>query len=153
MNKLHPLILTPEKKEILISKMLYSFLWLPDEVRASHEIEVFVDYLFSGTRSAFWEIGNFDGIVGFYDILPEYKCVFLARLWHRSAWSHSLVREIKDLALKFRADQRMRRISLATPDERLGKLARLIGFRAEGTQKNAFRFERKLYTQFLYRLI
>ena len=149
---LNKLILTPEKRDILKSKMFYSFLWIPDEARTERAIDLFIDYLFSGTASVFYEIGNFDGIVGFYDIIPEYKCAFLARLWNRALWTPSLAKEIKAMISEFRQTLKMKRIGLATADERLGKFAKLMGFKAEGTQKNNFRFEGKFYTTYLYRL-
>jgi hypothetical protein len=153
---LKPLILTPEKRAILKSKMLLTFLWIPDDARDERGIDIFLDYLFSGKtdrESVFYEIGNFDGIVGFYDIIPEYKCVFLARLWNRVLWTHSLVREIEDLVWQFKRDYKIKRISLATPDERLGKFVKMIGMKQEGSQKFGFRFEEKLYPTFLFRLV
>lgn len=150
---LKPLFLTPEKRHILMSKMIISFLWIPDEIRTEEGINDLIDYLFYGQKPVFYEIGNFGGIIGFYDILPEYKCTFLSRLWNRTLWTHGLVREIKDMVWQFKRDYKIKRISLATPDERLVKFAKILGFRVEGTQRYGFRFDGKLYTQYLLRIV
>jgi len=148
-----------EKIKILADKMLIGYLWLPDEMRNKDGILLTINILFprmpEGVVSGniHYEIGNFGGLLSVYSILPGYKCDLFLRLWDPSLWGATLVRDIRYLLATIMREAKVKRMAFQSPDERYLKLMKMIGFKVEGTQKNAFMFDGKLYTNYLYRKI
>ena len=126
--------------------MLKEYLWISDEYRTDGAADLILAQYFSGyTFNVFYEIGDFQAIIGFTDILPEFKCNMTFKIWDKSIWNKTLVkagREITDLFLKEFA---LKRISSATADERILRMGKMIGFVEEGRQPDAFRWNKKFY--------
>lgn len=143
---------TKDKMSALLNMLLDMPLYVPDEVRDPNKISVFLASCFSGNIfNRFYELGDFQGWMGFTNILPEYKCDIIFKLWDRNLWGLPFARELKSFINFFMKTFKLKRIGAATPDKIFIKMGRILGFKAEGTQKNAFMWEGKLYNNILLR--
>lgn len=150
----HP---TEEKLTALVSKYMNNFLYAADEERDPARLWRHIAHYFPPngyplppTLSLFYEIGKFDGILGFHEIHPSYKCSATIELWNPKLWGTEFARELKDLVNLVIDEFYLKRMDASSPDKRMVKMAKIAGFKTEGAQKNAFMWDGKLYT--LYRL-
>ena len=121
-------------------------LWLSDEYRSEPTIREAVHNYFSGnTFNVFYEAGDFQGLVGFKNIIPEFKCEMTFKIWDKSLWSKTLVRAGRDLTELYMKEFKLKRISSATADDRIRRMAEMIGFVVEGKQPNSFKWNNKFY--------
>ena len=121
-------------------------LWLSDEYRTPQAINALATSYFSGLAfNIFYEIGDFQGLIGFQNILPEFKCAMTFKIWDKDLWGKTLVRAGKNLVELFIREFRLKRISSVTADDRIKRMAEMIGFEVEGEQPDAFRWNNKFY--------
>ena len=116
-----------------------------DEVR-------FPGAVFSGLMRIFdpagpheiWEIGD-DGLLIFRDIADGFKAQMSWILWDTKMWGKDIVRESKRHIEDFANRRKLHKIETQTADERVVKLARLLGFETEGYRTESFLREGKRY--------
>jgi hypothetical protein len=144
------MIWTPEKLEKFAHYMLTRPLYLSDECRT---IETITSMIQTYPPSLFFEIGDFQGILAFRYIYPEFKAGFLWKLWDKSIFSHNLVKDVRKLIDLVMNEYKLKRLELTTADEKWHKGLRLGGFKLEGTHPNAFLWDGKLYTVFSYAIV
>ena len=127
------------------------YLYLDDEFRNASTIQQIVgNYMSGNSLNIFYEIGDFQGLTGFTHIVPGFKAGILFKLWDKKLWGKDTARKMIDLAVMVMDEFKLKRIYLDTPDERMMKMAKLIGFKLEGEAPMAFRWNQKFYT--LYHL-
>ena len=145
---------TKDKMTALLNILLEMPLYVPDEVRDPDKIAVFLAACHSENMfNRFYELGNFQGWMGFSNILPEYKCDIIFKLWDKELWGLPFARELKSFINFFMKTFKLKRMGAATPDPVFIQMGRIMGFKVEGTQKNAFMWEGKLYNNILLRKI
>ena len=152
---------TQEKLESLSRKLYLNYLWLPDEYRTPKGIEATMQYLFPygvdkeiRPMNIFYEMGEFQGLLGFVNMIPEYRAELFVKIWDKAIFGPDLAREGKALVKRFMREWKLIRLGFSTPDERNGNfIARLLGLKNEGTQGKAFKFDGKFFTNHLYRRI
>lgn len=146
-----------EKLQHLAVKLINGYLYLPDEQRNGNNVFRLMSWLFPADRSEnkpwhiWYELGNFDGVLGFTDILKKYRADFVAFLWGKDVWGPDLARDIKTLVGRFMKDYGVRRLGFETADRRAARWARTLGFKQEGTKAIGFRHDGKDYTLTLLR--
>lgn len=155
---LHLFCPTIEKLRFIANKFQTGFLYAPDELRSSEKIVSLMAHLFPYAIEpslrpfhVYYEIGNFDGLVGFTNIIPEYRCGSFLKIWNPEIWGPTLARDLTELADRFMQEYHIKRMELETADERMAKVAKICGLRQEGTKALGFRFDGKLYTSFMLR--
>ena len=127
------------------------YLYLDDEFRNTNAIQQIVsNYLNGNSLNIFYEIGDFQGLTGFTRVTPGFKAGVLFKLWDKELWGKNTARKMIELADMIMDEFKLKRIYLDTPDERMMKMAKLIGFELEGKAPMAFRWNQKFYT--LYHL-
>jgi len=151
---------TTEKLESIATKLSVNYLYLPDEMRTPEMIMLTMNALFPYSLPeqvrplhVYYEIGDFGGLLGFCNIIPEYKADLWTKLWDKKYWGPTLARDTKVLINRFMKEWKLKRLSLSSPDERVIKFAKMWGMKAEGTQSKFFRFDNRLYTNYLFRRI
>lgn len=157
---LHLFSPTIEKIQFIADKFANGFLYIPDELRTPEKITALMAHLFPYATDpayrpfhVYYEIGNFDGLVGFTNIIPEYRCGSFLKIWNPAVWGPTLARDLTELADRFMQEYHIKRMELETADERMVKVAKICGLKQEGTKALGFRFENKLYTSYLLRKI
>jgi len=125
-------------------------LWLSDEYRTEQGIDAIIDSYFRGYRfNIFYEAGDFQALIGFMDILPEFKCEITLKLIDKHLWGADFVRASKELVELFMKEMRLKRISIETADKRIVKMAKMVGFVDEGKRPNDLRWENRFYNKYL----
>jgi len=119
---------------------------LSDELRNYDIIWALIFQLFYGKEiNLFYSIGDFQGVIGFLNILPSWKCSVMLKLWDSKVWKKSLVRDgIKLIDRLFNAFKLIR-METSSPDPRIVKIAKLVGFKEEGVKQKAFKWDGKLF--------
>jgi hypothetical protein len=132
------------------NRLLKDFLYLQDEYRNDGAVQAILQGFFSGNKvNLCYEMGDFQGIVGFTGIMPEYKCGVFLKIWDKELHGKELIRELQELSDIIMDTFKLRRMTVDTPDRRMVKFAQLAGFKVEGTQKLCFRWNDKLYTNYI----
>ena len=139
-----------EKAVEFSRKLMEEFLYLQDEYRFPNIVRGITEGFFSDNRvNLCYEMGDFQGVVGFTDIIPEYKCGVFLKIWDKELFGKDLIRELRELADFIMDSFQLRRMTVDTPDRRMVKFAKLAGFNVEGTQKMCFRWNGRLYTNYI----
>ena len=134
-----------EKVKIFSHKLLHEYLYLSDEYRDPQKIEVLLRIYLSGVASIFYELPNFGGLIGFINIVPEYKAEITFKLWDRTLWGPTFLRELRDLTEMMMDELRLIRLYSNTPDKKMEKMAHLCGFKTECAQRYGFRWNGRYY--------
>ena len=149
---------TIEKLQFIANKFATGFLYIPDELRSPQKVFELMAHLFPYAIEpalrpfhVYYEIGRFDGLVGFTNIIPEYRCGSFLKIWNKDIWGPTLARDLTELADRFMQEYHIKRMELETADERMVKVAKICGLKQEGTKALGFRFDGKLYTSYMLR--
>jgi hypothetical protein len=78
------------------------------------------------------------GVFILRDISDGFKCYLSFILWDKSLWGKDILREGKAKIEEVAAAHGLVKIETQTADERVVKLARLLGFETEGYRENSF---------------
>lgn len=125
-------------------------LWLSDEYRTTKAIDLIITSYFSGfTLNVFYEWKDFGALIGFMDILPEFKCSITLKLIDPKIWGADFVRASRELIDMFMKNVRLRRISIETADPRIERMARWAGFVIEGKRPDDLRWDKKYYPKYI----
>ena len=135
------------KKVVKFKKMLHDrYLWVSDEYRSMGAIDYIVNSYFSGTEcTVVYEVGDFQGVLAFVNIIPEFKAEVMFKIWDKDLWKKSFVRagrEILDLYMK---EFRLKRLGTSTADPKMEKFCHMFGFDSEGYHPYSFRWRGKYY--------
>jgi RimJ/RimL family protein N-acetyltransferase len=151
---------TIEKLQFIANKFATGFLYIPDELRSPQKVFELMAHLFPYAVEpalrpfhVYYEIGRFDGLIGFTNIMPEYKCGVLFKIWNPTIWGATLARGLAELTDRFMQEYHIKRMEVETVDERMVKMGKICGFKQEGTKAMGFRFDGKFYTAFMLRKI
>jgi RimJ/RimL family protein N-acetyltransferase len=149
---------TIEKLQFIANKFATGFLYIPDELRSPQKVFELMAHLFPYAVEpalrpfhVYYEIGRFDGLVGFTNIIPEYRCGSFLKIWNKDIWGPTLARDLTELADRFMQEYHIKRMELETADERMVKVAKICGLKQEGTKALGFRFDGRLYTSYMLR--
>lgn len=139
-----------KKLERLKKHLENRYLYTSDEYRSKENIHVTVMNYFAGhTFSIFYEIGDFQGLMGFTNIIPEYKCDVTIKLWDEKIWSKEFARAAKNLIDLYMKEFKLKRMSSETADEKIIKMSEMAGFKVEGQQPYGFKWKGKFYDLYL----
>lgn len=131
------------KKWAEFKKMLKTrYLYLDDEYRKDETIDNMMLMFYSG---AFYEIGDFQGLVGFTSVFQNNKCSLAFKIWDKNLFGHNLVKECKRLIDIYFDNFKLKRMSTSSPDPKMAKLAHMVGFKDEGTEVCGFKWNNKFY--------
>jgi len=133
------------KKLVVFKKnLLTKYLYVSDEYRTVAHIEkVLSGYIMSGGKSLLYEIGDFGGVTGFVDIIYGFKCDVIMKLWDKKIWGGDFVKAYRKLMDTIMDEFELKRISTSTPDDRIVRMAKMVGCVEEGVQKHGFMWKGK----------
>jgi len=142
-----PFYLKLSRLQTLLKKR---YLWLSDEYRTKQGIDAIIFSYFSGyTFNVFYEAGDFQALIGFMNIHPEFKCEMTLKLIDKNIWGADFVRASKKLVELYMKEFRLKRISIETADKRIVRMAEMAGFVMEGERPDDLRWDGKFYKKYL----
>jgi len=144
---------TEDKVKALSKKLMEEPLYLSDEFRDWDLIHKVLFNNFSNKNNEFWEIGEFGGLVGFVNIIPEFKCEIVFKLWNPELWGFRFKTQVKQLIKVIMEKYDLKRVSTESADERMTRMAKMCGFKVEGRSKYAFMWEKEMYTLHKMRIL
>lgn len=141
---------TPEKTQELSYRLMKEELYIPDEKRNWQTIKQLIRYYFSSIHfHLFYEIKNFQGLIGFMEIYPEYKALLLWKMWDKSVWNKTFARHGIEVINLIMDSYKLKRIGTETADPKVVKMAEMAGFELEGEKKNEFMWDGKFYKKYV----
>lgn len=121
------------------------FLYVDDAFRNDEAIRSMLWGHFASGNCLIYEIKDGRGYVGFTDIQPGYKANAMMKFWGTDIWGPSFIKQLRTLVSMVMEEFELRRISTESPDRRIVQLAKMVGFKVEGTRKNDFRWDGMLF--------
>jgi hypothetical protein len=135
---------TRDKLRLLATRLYENYLWISDEYRNQESITALLAGDFLLNRLNIWyELGDYDGLVGFLDIVPGHKCRLAMKLWNPLIWKPSIVKQGRKLIRLIMDEFRLRRVSSDSADNKMVHMATMVGFKKEGARKHEFRWNGK----------
>ena len=144
---------TEDKIKALSKKLMEEPLYLSDEYRSYELIHKMLFNNFSNKNNIFLEIGEFGGLIGFVNIIPEFKCAIVFKLWNPELWGFRFKTQVKQLIKTIMEKYDLKRVATESADERMTRMAKICGFKVEGRFKNSFMWEKKMYTLHKMRIL
>jgi hypothetical protein len=140
-------LLEPSKEKfgVVRKHLLNAPLNLSDELRMPSTVSNLIDRIFLNPSNLIYEVSGFRGILGFMNIVPDFKAGLNPIFLDKRAWTATVVREAKELIEFIMNAFKLKRLTTATPDKQMIKLAKMFGFRKEGIRKKDFSWNNKLY--------
>ena len=138
------------KKVVKLKKMLRDkYLYVSDELRSDEALDDIIRSFFLGqTLNIPYELGDFQGILVFVNIIPEFKANLIFKIWDKKLWGKKFLKEAKKVLDLVMDEFGLQRVATSSPDKRMIKLAEMAGFKLEGEHPKSFRWNRKLYTSY-----
>jgi len=145
---------TCKKIEFVGRKLMNEYLYLSDEYRDIDSIyKILMYYINATNRNVIYEIGEFDGILGFTDITPGWKASLTFKLWNPHRWGADFLRQAKGFIPEVFDELRLARLETSTPDARIHKMALIVGFEDEGIRKANFMWNGKLFDDYMLAIV
>jgi RimJ/RimL family protein N-acetyltransferase len=132
-------------KKFLLEKYLYT----SDEHRDPAYIDYSIETLLRTPGNAFYEIGDFQGLIGFVGLIPGFKCGMLLKFWDKSQWNKSFIRACQELIDKWMNEFQLKRIYAQTADPKVVRMAQMAGFKVDGECPNDFMWRGTLKPQYI----
>ena len=150
-----PFILTEEKLKMLAKKLMQEPLYLDDRKREYPMIYKSLFEGFNNKNNIFYEIGDFGGLGAFTNLIPSHKARISLKLWDKSLWGKTFVRQSRQLIKEIMNKYSLMRVETESPDPVMKKFAQIIGFKPEGEEgeKSAFKWENQFYPIFRLRIL
>lgn len=140
---------TPEKVMAIGRHLMENKYSMSDEYREYPIIYGILDKYLSGGNNMFYEIGDMDGVFGFTDIIPGWKCHAIFELLNPEIWGKQLVRESRKLFDAVMDAKELIKISSQTADDRVRRMSKMIGFFDEGRRALEFSWDKKPYNIYM----
>jgi len=133
--------------------LMNKYLETSDEYRN----EPYLDYVIKGGLfgwgTSMYEAGDMDVLVGFISPVPGFKCTMSLNFIDKKIWGKEFVRAGKKLIAMYMDEFQLKRIGTQTADPKVQKLAKLVGFKDEGTRPLSFKWNGKFFPTYLLGLI
>jgi RimJ/RimL family protein N-acetyltransferase len=131
--------------DTIVHKLMTEYLYAPDELRSEGAIREMVRHYFGSGGNIIYEIGDFKGILGIMDIIPEHKADVTLKLWGREVFGAHFIRDSRTLLRAVMDSFGLVRLSTQSADERIVRLARMAGFEVEGVRPRDFKWDGEYY--------
>jgi hypothetical protein len=139
-------VATPEKVESLKRHLMEDYLFLSDESRTDEGALATIAATMATPNSMFYEIGDWAGVVGLDHVVPGHKAHVSLKFWDTTLFRPSVVRQVQGLLSDLMDYFGLRRLWSETPDPRVVKLAKMVGFKWEGDKVDDFRWGDQFFT-------
>lgn len=125
-------------------KLMEEYLYLDDPNRDYGNIHRILNYYVTNPQNnILFEIGEFDGVLGFSGIVCGYKASLIFKLWGKEKWGPDLVRQSKELIKEVFDELQLIRLETQTADPRIVRMSKMVSFKVEGIKRRDFLFDGK----------
>jgi len=139
-----PKIDDPKLKEF-VNHLMKRDRYISDELRDYDSIWAMVFQMLYGGQSILFELGDFQGLIGFLDIMDGWRCRVMFKIWDKKFWTHNHIKQGKELLDRFMNTFNLVRMESHTADPIMLRLGEKFGFTEEGRMKKNFKWDGKLY--------
>ena len=142
---------TQEKLRLLAERFRDNYLWISDEYRNKESIAAILasDFLLDHFN-VWYEMGDYDGLVGFLDIVPGHKCRLALKLWNPGIWKPSTAKQGRALIKLIMDEFKLKRMESDSADQKMVDMAtKFFGFKKEGGRKYGFRWNGKFFSNIM----
>jgi len=140
---------TENKDKRIAHELKNGFLNLDDAYRNYESVYKLMNYYFYFSFSIFYEVGQgMQALLGITNITPTHKADVMFKVIDKKFWGKNFVRETQHLLKLYMKELKLKRISAESPDPRIVKMAKMIGFKVEGIRSKDFRWDDKYYDNF-----
>ena len=140
---------TEAKDKKIAYELMNGFLNMDDVYRNYESIYKLMNYYFFHSFSILYEVGEFQALLGITNITPRHKCDIMFKIFDKEFWGKDFVRELRSLLKLYMKEFELKRISAESPDPRIVKIAKIVGFRVEGFRDKDFKHNDKYYDLFV----
>jgi len=139
-KQIKPFDATPKKIGKLMNVLLNEHLHLSDEYRYPVFVRTMLHDLLSSKSGLHisYDVDGFGGLLVFRNIRPGFKASLMFVLLDKSCVKPSIIKETRALIKRVMKEFKLKRLEAMTADERIVRLAKMLGFKGEGIQKNGF---------------
>ena len=151
---IHTFTPTPEKMMAVANMLMTRELYLVDNMRDWNTVyAIAASYVNRPQQNMIFEMGDFDGLVGFLNVLPGYKATLLFKLWNPDIWKLSLTKEVRKFIADGMKNLGLVRLDTHTADPRIVRMAKMAGFKVEGCRRLNFPWNGVLYDEIILAII
>ena len=133
------------KAMVLFYKLKNEPLYLPDEQRNYADIWKIIHHNFGWDENHSlclpYEIGDFDGVLVFQDIVKNDGCGMMLKFWGKQLWGADGARQAKGLIDLIMDKFNLKTIHIVTADKGAVKLGKLFGFKVKEIKKKSFQWD------------
>ena len=140
---------TEAKDKKIAHELMNGFLNLDDQFRNYESIYKSMNFYFYYSFSIFYEVGKFQALLGLTNIIPRHKCDIMLKIFDKDFWGKDFVRETRSLLRLYMKELELKRISAESPDPRIVRVSKMVGFKVEGIRDKDFKFNDKYYDNFV----
>ena len=139
------------KKLIKLKRgVLKRYLWISDEFRYEAIVDALIESYFKNPPlNLVYEAGDFQGVLGFMSIYPNYKCNMIFKLVDIKLWGNDFRKASKEIMELMIDEFKLRRITTESPDPRIVRMAEMVGFKVEGKMPDCFMWNEKFHTNYI----
>jgi RimJ/RimL family protein N-acetyltransferase len=135
-----------DRLKVFVGHLMKKRWYVSDEFRNYDTLWQMVFHMFYGKQlNLIYSIGDFQGILGFLDIIPQHKCSVMLKLWDKDAWKKTTVRDGMRLIDRLFDRFQLLRMETSSPDPRIIKIAEMVGFSEEGKKVKGFKWDGKVF--------
>jgi RimJ/RimL family protein N-acetyltransferase len=110
---------TEDKDKLIAHELMNGFLNLDDNFRNYESIYKSINYYFYYSFSVFYEVGEFQALLGITNIIPQHKADIMFKIFDKSFWGRDFVRELRSLLRLYMKELQLKRISAESSDPRI----------------------------------
>ena len=145
---------TQGKIMYVAKKLMNEYLYTDDLNRNLPAIEAALSHYINNPRlNVLYEIGDFEGLLGFVNIVPGFRASLLFKLWEPERWGPDLVRQSKDFIKEVMDELHLIRLGTHTADPRIVRMGKMVGFEVEGMKRLNFLFDGYPYDEFFMSIV
>ena len=135
-------MLDAERAKVLADKLKYEELYLPDELRNDESIWeiIYRNFGWDENRSFYlpYEIGNFDGVFVFQNIVKDDGCGLMLKFWGKQLWGTKFIRQSRGLIKMVMDGFGLKTLHTGTADPKMIKMARFAELEVKSIHDNGF---------------
>jgi len=120
--------------------------YISDEMRNYDLIwQMIFQIFYGGKLNLVFELGDFQGLIGFLDIIPGWKCRVMFKIWDKDSWNKDNIRSGRKLIDRIRERLQLIRMETHTADPKMKKLGEMFGFSEEGRMIKSFKWNGEIF--------
>jgi RimJ/RimL family protein N-acetyltransferase len=140
-----------EKLKKFVSYLMKKDRYVSDELRNYDTLWQMVFSIFYGGKiNLVFQIGDFQGMIGFLDIIPGWKCRLMFKIWDKAIWNKQNIRDGRKLVDRMFDKFDLIRMEVHSADPVMFKMSKMFGFKEEGRMLKAFKWDGKIYDLALF---